>query len=344
MTEYEDKLSPVRLRLELVSDYLSNEEKVMLKRYGESSTGESIIRDIIVPSDITLHALHYAIQKLFGWQNSHLRQFYLPDDVYHQLTKNTVKGWSDLVGVLFQPPSEGEHDLFWDDDYESGSFAVWLRKRYTGPYAFKGYFEQYDAARQDIEEMLDRFKELEIRESFSDYMERMETEEDAKPKILRTASLIDMTLDEMNASIALETGTESLLEKLRVNDVLAYEGESTNEPGFPLSSELYYEYDFGDSWKIRITKKEFYDDLLLDYSVTAEELKAFSDMVIAKHKPVCLAADGTSVMDDVGGLSGFASFLKAIHEGEDKEEAAHYRRWAKGMGWNQKKDVPKKLL
>ena len=124
MTKEIEPLAPIHLHLELVSDYMSDEEEVMLKRYGESSTGTIISRDILVPFDMTLHALHYTIQKLFGWQNSHLRRFIL---------------------------SEGEHDLFWDDDYDSGNFNAWLRKKYTGPYYFRGQLEHYEQAREDIE-------------------------------------------------------------------------------------------------------------------------------------------------------------------------------------------------
>ncbi|OJF94710.1 hypothetical protein AX762_07410 [Alkalibacterium sp. 20] len=93
-----------------------------------------------------------------------------------------------------------------------------------------------------------------------------------------------------------------------------------------------------------MTKKADYADLLTDYSVTPKELEEASETVMAKHKPVCLARDGLSVMDDVGGLSGFANFLRAIYEGEDKEEAADYRSWAKSMGWKQTKVMPRKVL
>jgi len=34
-----------------------------------------IWRDILVPSDLTLDALHYVIQATMGWENSHLHQF-----------------------------------------------------------------------------------------------------------------------------------------------------------------------------------------------------------------------------------------------------------------------------
>src|SRR5690554_2181343 len=124
---------PIRLHLSLSTTHLSNDNKRMLKRYGESWSGESITRDILIPSDMTLHHLHYAIQKLFGWQNSHLREFYLPNETFEALTGGTVKGWSQLVGILFQPPSYFEGDFFWDDDYEKGSISTWLRKKYTGP-------------------------------------------------------------------------------------------------------------------------------------------------------------------------------------------------------------------
>lgn len=344
MNENSKDITPIRLHLELVTEFLSSDEKILLKRYGESSTGESITRDIVIPSDMTLHALHYAIQKLFGWQNSHLRRFFLPEEVYAQLTNNTVKGWSDLVGSLFQPPSEAEHDLFWDDDYKSGSINTWLRKKYTGPYFFKGHYEQYRVARQDIKDLLNRFEDLEVKESFNDYWERKQQDPDAEPKILRRASLIDMTLDEMNASLMLESGTENLLEKLLVSDVLAFEDEEIRGERFPVTRELLYEYDFGDGWKVNITKRGHYDDLLSDYLVSAEELEEASETVILKHKPVCLTRDGLSVMDDVGGLGGFARFLETIYEGDDKEEAADSRRWAKYMGWNQKKLAPKKML
>lgn len=344
MPKTQKDIKPVRLRLELMSDYLSSDEKVMLKRYGESSSGDRITREVLIPSDMTLHALHYAMQKLFGWQNSHLRQFNLPEDVYQELTQGTVKGWSNLVGVLFQPPSEAEHDLFWDDDYESGQFNAWLRRKYTGPYRYGGYFEQVDVAQADVKELLDRFEELEIRESFSDYLKRKQTDPDTEPKVLGKKALVDMTLDEMNAAIAMESGTESLMESLLITEVLGYDDEEVSSSGLPVTQALYYEYDHGDSWIVRVTKLKSCDDLVADHSVTQEEVDAAKEIVLTKYKPVCLSRDGVDVMDDVGGLSGFANFLREINEPEDKQEAADYKRWARSMGWKQKKVVPKKVL
>src|SRR5690554_6354538 len=224
VNEIEKEIYPVRIHLELKDDYLSDYHKRMLQRYGESTSGDSITRDILIPSDMPLHNLHYTILKLFRCQNLHLRGFYLPDDVYEKLTSNTVKGWSDLVGILFQPPSEAAADVFWVDDYEKGSINALVKKNYAGPYIYGGFMEHPEVARQDIQRLLDRYSMFDVRESFIDYMERAEQDENAKIKIIKRAPLIDLTLEEMNSSILLEGGTESLLERSAVNKVIAAKG------------------------------------------------------------------------------------------------------------------------
>ena len=339
------EITPVRLRLELKDDYLSDYQKRMLKRYGESISGDSITRDILIPSDMPLHNLHYTIQKLFGWQNSHLRSFYLPEQIYNELTGSTVKGWTDLVGILFQPPSEAEHDVFWDDDYERGSFKVWLKKKYIGPYIYGGTMEHPEIARQDVEELLEHFKMIEVRESFSEYMKRKEEDENAEIKIIKKVPLIDLTLEEMNASIIIDGGTESLLERLEVNKVIAAQDEDiSSEKLFPVTKELIYNYDFGDNWIIKITKYKNCDDLLKQNIIDEDELEEAQDTVLDKHKPVCINKVGISVLDDVGGLSGFADFLGIIYEGEDKEEASSARAWAKSLGWSASKISNKMMI
>ncbi|MGY0372315.1 IS1096 element passenger TnpR family protein [Clostridium sp. JNZ J1-5] len=340
-----NKIATVRLHLELKDDYLSDYQKRMLRRYGESTSGESITRDILIPSDMPLHNLHYTIQKLFGWQNSHLRSFYLPEDIYNKLTGSTVKGWSDLIGMLFQPPSETEDDIFWDDDYQKGSITTWLKKKYTGPYIYGGTMEHPEIAKQDIQEFLDHFEMVEVKESFGDYMERAKQDKNAKIRIIRRAPLIELTLEEMNSSLIIDGGTESLLERLEVNEVIAAQGEDIASKGlFPVTKELFYNYDFGDNWIVKITKHENCDDLLKQNIIGEYELEKAEDTVLIKHKPVCINKDGISVLDDVGGLSGFADFLGIIYEGEDKEERASTRAWAQSFGWNTRKVSNKMML
>lgn len=340
-----NEITPVRLHLELKDEYLSDYQKRMLRRYGESTKDGLITRDILIPSDMPLHNLHYAIQRLFGWQNSHLRRFVLPEEIYNKLTGRTVKGWTHLVGTLFQPPSEGESDIFWDDDYEKGSIKVWLRKKYTGPYIYGGMMEVPEVARQDVEELLEHFKMMEVRESFNDYMKRQEQDENAAIRIIKKAPLIDLTLEEMNASLVLETGTEDLLERLQVDKVVASQDENLHSEGvFPITKELIYHYDFGDDWTVKISKHKDCEDLLKNNIIDEYERREAEETVIRKHKPVCIHKVGVSVLDDVGGLSGFANFLGTIYEGEVKEEASRARTWARSLGWNTRKIPSKRML
>jgi len=257
----------------------------------------------------------------------------------------TVKCWSDLVGILFQPPSEAEEDIFWDDDYGRGSFKVWLRKKYTGPYIYGGTMEHLEIARQDVQELLDRFNMLEVRESFSDYMKRKEQDKNAEMRIIKKAPLIDLTFEEIHSSLMLDGGTESLLERLEVNKVISAQGEDITSKGlFPVTRELIYNYDFGDNWIVRITKYKDCEDLLKNNIIDQYELEEAEYTVLDKYKPVCINKEGISVLDDVGGLSGFADFLGTIYEGEDKEEASSARAWAKSLGWSATKISNKMML
>lgn len=329
----------VHLHLELKNDYLDDKDKIILRRYGESSTGDSISRDILIPSDMPLHNLHYTIQRLFGWQNSHLRRFILPEEIYNRLTGGTVKGWADLVGILFQPPCECEHDVFWDDDYQSGSIKTWLRKKYTGPYFFRCVIENYELAQSDIKQLIEHFQNLEVKESFGNYLSRSKSEHKAKLQIIKKAPLIELTLEEMNNSIVIDGGTESLLERLEVARVLAFKGDDVcNDNGiFPVTHELIYNYDYGDNWEMTITKERDCNELLQKGFISKDELFDAQETVLAKHKPVCIHKDGIFVLDDVGGLYGFISFLREIYEGEDKEEQSNRRVWAQSLGWSERK-------
>lgn len=100
-----------RLHLELVDDF-SDEELEVMKKHGGLKFGEHITRDVIVPSDIPLYAIHYLIQRLFGWQNSHLHKFELPEDKLMSMTENKVDIWSQLVGIIFRSPFMRDEDVF----------------------------------------------------------------------------------------------------------------------------------------------------------------------------------------------------------------------------------------
>ena len=140
----------LRLHMELYNDYPGQYDTIILKKYGALKHSMHISRDVIVPSDIPLYALHYVIQRTFGWENSHLREFQLPIKRFNELCCNNAYMWSRLVGVIFKSPLMDEEDEFWADDYNGGSFKNWLRKKYTGPYLSRCYGEGVISCQEDM--------------------------------------------------------------------------------------------------------------------------------------------------------------------------------------------------
>ena len=292
------KPSAFKLHLELVQDEdgtplrLSDEEEALLTRYARMKAG--ISRDIIVPADMTLHALHYAIQRLFGWENSHLRQFSFLSKDFNSLTNGMTALWEKYCGVYFKFPEEDDRESFWDDDYEGQqSFKTWLKQKYKGPY--HGYCAR------------DTFYENQH------YVKRFQDEFERTVKAKPAA-----TLDGLNSQIWLGGDYNCLLERLRLSELfvpagtalpekqtweaimkdsmakvektineaqeqqfakymyyitavqkkdrskqfMAHELENmrnTMEPELlPFVHEIMYQYDFGDGWCVKISCEEGY--------------------------------------------------------------------------------------
>ncbi len=57
-----------------------------------------------------------------------------------------------------------------------------------------------------------------------------------------------------------------------------------------------------------------------------------------EKRPVCTHAEGLSLIEDVGGPTGFFEFIRDIH-GNDPDNAPDLREWARSKGW--KETVPK---
>jgi len=364
---------PIRLHLKLHSEWLSEDEQRILKEYGRSSTGNSIERDILIPHDITLHALHYAILRLYGWQNGHLHSFHLPDEVYKKLTSNTVRGWGNLIGVLFQTvyPDNVWEARYGDDDYEYGSIKTWLRKKYTGPYRYLGWYEQYEIAVAEFNSFVDYWPNMAVYEPF-DLEYKDKSRED---RIIKHAPVIDLTLDEMNSSIIVEDGTSDLLERLMVSSLLVCEGDKTvsaaelgqkmisrryrgfgkvDEPEVkPVTEKLLYHYDYGDGWIVEITRVKDCCDLVDNGVITKEELADAKSTMLEKYKPVCINQDGMFLVDDVGGLGGFIDMLRILYESDgrddhlnphDPDTKENTRTWAHSMGWSARKISNRQML
>ena len=302
------------LHLELMDSEVEGLDDPIVK-YGK--TKKSISRDVLVPEDITLHALHYVILKLFGWQNGHLHSFSLLKEDFEKLTGGRFDRYSELCGVYFRFPTEDFEDLYWDDDYEEGrSFSTWLRSKYTGPYVYEGTGDYYLPNQYEVSRFCKHFSNKNVKA---------------------------LSLQQIGEKIDLGGNPNNLLERLCLRDVLHINGsedmskDTVNTSNIcgsdatPVAHELVYEYDYGDGWEVRIT--------LSDVSYTDEE----KEFVCQNYRPRCIRKDGLNVLDDVGGMWGYRDFLVTIHEGS-KEEQKEMREWARYLGWTGRNANPKNIL
>ena len=156
--------SVYRLKLELVDHFvyggnedlgMQEEEHKDFLRLAKAKKG--IIREVLVPSSMNLHSMHFMIQRLFGWQNGHLHHFSISEEELGRLTGGTVGGWDRLCGSLLHYPDE-DGDMYWDDDYTNDhSVKSWLKKKYTGPYVQKSVSDTYFNTRKQISDFRKRF-------------------------------------------------------------------------------------------------------------------------------------------------------------------------------------------
>ena len=227
---------------------LTEEEREILQRFGRMET--SISRDVIIPEQMTWHALNYVILQLFGWQNSHLHNFELKKSDLHAVTKGGLFGeYAKLCGILFRFPDDDYEDQYWDDNYEYNmSFKTWMRGKYRGPYGkYEGKGELYSANQKEVKEFYQYYPVMDIREPFEEYWKRVrdseakneetdqndalhfKTEKD-EIRIIKRIPPAEATLEELNRSISFERDFNCLLERLKVTDVLLDEDEKKPAP------------------------------------------------------------------------------------------------------------------
>lgn len=418
MIEAEIKRIPMAMQLHLELDlgYFAEEHKKVLRRYGRMKDG--ITRDFIVPANMTLHGLHYAIMKAFGWQNSHLHSYVPYEDEFKKMTDGgLVKEWTRQVGMYFRFPSENYEDIYWDDDYEEGeSFKTWLKSKYCGPYSYEGVGEHYIPAQIEVdrfrkawpaiqkkttdqrtwnvymegqcEEMLERpmlWTVLKTPAEQGDWDSWKQEKEAALKQVEKKRKDIIKKYRQLTArmdQIVEEAGTHFDKERNPTIDMAPYFREMEeldrelemlcieyNPEPIPALSALCYRYDYGDRWEIKITcTNAWYDktvyardeegDMLHDKNGFVPEKVLFVDAfgqqidgefldklreIQRKEKPICIAWDGMSLVDDVGGVGGFCEFLETIN-GDDPEEKKSYKIWARSLGWTGRMPKPENML
>lgn len=420
-----EKPVAMKLKLTLVAEYLNDDEKDALAKFGDVT--DAISRTFIVPAGMSLHALHFAIMRAFGWTNSHLHHFLLPEETVKLMTSgNNLERWSDLCGIYFRFPSEHPDD-YWDDDYKRGENPkIWMRAKYHGPYIYPAYSEHFIACQNEARVLRMEFDEVEVYETFQEMYERhRKTGEKDGPHFKGKKAFSDATIEELESHVTFESSFYELLERLTVSDLLCptitpanfskdkwiWESESysfdqlvetwkgmadiyspdlmlrfmriaadyqsryyrfmkthrkskgltqakhafkevidsTNIAPVPVTSELLYEYDYGDGWQVKITCEKVYEerDLKSDEQVRA---------VYEKQRPICTEADGLSVMDDCGGIHGYIHDLRLmkdpvmkrefmLNESPDSVDNPEYiKNWAQGQGWTGRKVKSENLI
>lgn len=369
----------LKVHLELKLNECSEQELKVLQKYGKMN--KTISRDILVPADITLHALHYAIQRLFGWQNEHLHHYAFPDNIFKKVTENKFSRWCSLAGIYFRFPSEELDDLYWDEDYmPDRSIKSWLKSKYRGPYHYGGLGDYYFENQQNVCRLKRELPAFEVRLSFEEFLKNGGRSAKNPPRI---ASIEEATVEEFERSVALGGSLNYLLERLtlmeylylpnnqyflddiddtvrflengldgmlvRWNDALAnidkkYElfcqlAALSTVRMQAQSDKLHYFYDYGDGWEVEISITDAYYEKDLEMNKENDLFR-----VLKSHTPICLEADGLPVLDDVGGISGYADFLSTIHNSEDEEERKDAREHARSLGWTGRMPKPQNIL
>lgn len=353
----------LKLHLELMD--FDEEELEILRKYGRAQEG--ISRDILVPAEMPLHNLHYAIQKAFGWQNSHLHQFRYEEELFDGLFDDHFITWMAFCGLYFRFPSNDvEDDYYWDDDYEEGySFKSWLRSKYTGPYYYGGKKEHFMMAQMRARIFLEDNKTVEIGPSLDEIMAGKKGRTSYKIEEVTMEAMKSYFIGGMNellervpvgqligmeqtnseeltacvkdALLSYNANLKKLAECIRCEGDLAALLEATDYPALPLSDCLIYRYDYGDDWTVKIR-------------VVGEAEGELRDRVLKEERPICVAADGLPVMDDAGGVHGYCEFLKTVKgKGEDggrcafesKEDA---KAWGRMMGWTGRMSKAENIL
>lgn len=374
MTKRQKTTKAMRLKLELQG--VDEECLAVLRQFCGAKEGYS--REILAPAEMTLHGLHYAIMRLFGWLNGHLHRFSLPQKDMDAFTQGEFSKYLNMVGLYFRSPVDIEdQDIFWDDDYEGeASFRNWLRRKYTAPFHFLGVSEQFMAARRTVDIFIKEHRTLQVMPSGDGRQSGYVRKQLDEIKLDEAGTALDggigglverLTLEEIlsdkpatidkvsqlcrEASVFYERNVKALDEtvgkilKMKASEAIAHRLMTNamsplNPKVLPLTDRLNYEFDYGDGWEIDISLEGICDSDQTD----DEKLSAQMRLVMKTGRPLCIAMDGNlPLVQDVGGIQGYCDFLKTIN-GEDANARQEMLEWARGLGWTGRRQTAERLL
>lgn len=282
---------------------------------------------------------------------------------------------------FFRFPEDNQEDIYWDADYNGKtSIKTWLKRKYTGPYYYAGagdyYFENQIKA-DNFRAMYGDIKLNEVRcmqgipQDINFLLERL-TVPDYLDLPNNNSKYFEEPIDDI---LEFLEGESQPLKELW-NNLVSNPHENFDEIEMLINlstirmrsqtNELIYLYDYGDGWKVRITCEDAYyktDDPFYWFSenkfnhLTGEialedafgrtidsKLTKLIQKVCLNQQPLCISADGFDVFDDVGGMSGFAKFLKAINTTSRKDVMDELLKAPKMYGWTARVGKPESKL
>lgn len=324
-----EKDNLVYLHLEIDNSRCTPKEAKILKKYANVKYGDTISRDIIIPGDMPLGALHYVIQRVFGYINRYISSFKLPDDVFNNITQDDTYKWATLVGQYFSYP--------WFD-YQLGYFnhkycdnkmnypEFRFKDEYIGPYydtnLFSNAFRCTQTSIQEYIESLEVIKGLD--DTFNiDKLSNFSSGNAKKDEYLK------QNANNLKLSIKVSSILATHEDEIQTNQEIVKHNEYLNQEILQITHKLIYTYGAESKWIVNISRLENFDSFINDFIVDMNEVFKAENTVREEYKPCCVLKDGANVLDDVDNIPGFCEFLYDIFENRNivkKKEALRFGR------------------
>jgi hypothetical protein len=345
--------TPIRLTCTLRDSYTTPENEAILRQYGDCPDGRTFIRELVVPSDIPLHSLHYALTKAFGFLNEHLHCYRLPDETLKSLCQDRAENLLSLSGQVFGVTNMDDDYPVWMDTQMDGSFLAWRRKQYTGPYDGHEPREDFRYCLRAIRSFLKRASE-----TIEFGGKQVPIQDLPVEQFLRAFPdwFYDVLLERLELSSVLTKAGNTPTTRNELVRLQQYRDVLGNPPVIPFTTQLLYNYDYGDNWIIELERgDDTFQDLIDKGVCTLKAIKAAYESCWQTYRPVCVFAQGLNLVEDVGGVNGFCELLSTLHQEIPKntpeenlrlikEDQENMRLWAKGLDWKDMKPDISKLF